>query len=426
DCPMCLRGQMPQQGDMERGIFARLQPLFPGAESILLTGNGEPLLNPHILEMVRQAKGALPPGGRVGLITNSSLLEPAMARELANSGLDELGVSLDGATPATYQAVRPEGDFELALAGIQAVAEARRELGQKTPRLSIHFVAMRQNLAELPQLVALAREVEAQAVVVSHLFPYTEALSRQIVYGYHSDASLDCYRRLARAAARAGVDLSPVLEFMPYVYTLAGLPPLRNISSPDLSWLHGLPSGKRLALELAAESLARAAQEKVALNLAKLLAGEGLPWDEAAEIFSRARRQAKAEGTIINLPPLSPRASRECGFMRDEATFITWDGFVCPCQNLSHSYRCYVNGRLKSITQVSFGNVREQEPRDIWDSPSYRAFRALSQRFDFPPCGDCGYSDGCSLIRVSEFQNDCYFHRQPCGDCPWSRGLFQC
>jgi putative metalloenzyme radical SAM/SPASM domain maturase len=411
---------------MERETFSRLQPLFPGAESILLTGYGEPLLHPHILEMVRQAKGALPPGGRVGLITNGSLLEPALARKLVNIGLDELGVSLDGATPGTYQAVRPEGDFSVAIGGLQAVAMAKRDLGSANPHLAIHFVAMRRNLAELTPLVALAREAGAQAIVVSHLFPYTEALSRQVVYGYHSDASLDCYRRLVRAAAGAGADLSPVLEFVPYIYTLAGLPPLRNLSPPDLSWLHSLPSGKRLALELVAESLARAAQEKVALNLARLLAGEGLPWDEATGIFSQARQRAEAEGIVLNLPPLLPRASRECGFMRDEAAFITWEGAMCPCQNLSRSYNCYVNGRLKSITRVSFGNVREQEARDIWDYPSYRAFRALSQRFDFPPCGDCGYSDGCSLIRVPEFQNDCYFHRQPCGDCPWSRGLFQC
>jgi MoaA/NifB/PqqE/SkfB family radical SAM enzyme len=343
-----------------------------------------------------------------------------------DAGLDNLGVSLDGATPETYRAVRPEGDFPAAVGGLEAMAAAKAHLGRDNPQLAVHFVAMRRNLAELPRLVDLAREAGAGAVVVSHLLPHTEALGRQIVYGYHSDASLDHFDRLIRTAAGAGVDLSPVLEFVPYIYNLAGLPPLRNPAPPDLAWLCGLPSGKRLALEMVAESLGLAAREKVALHLAKLLAGEGLPWDGAADIFAEAQRRAEDQGTALSLPPLSPRASRECGFMRDGAAFITWEGAMSPCQNLSHSYQCYVNGRLKSLTHVSFGNVGEQEAREIWDSTGYQAFRDLALRFDFPPCGDCGYSDGCSLVRIADFQNDCYFHAQPCGDCPWSRGLLQC
>ncbi len=423
---MCLRWQIPHQGDMEPETFSRLRPLFPEAESIVLTGYGESLLHPHILEMVRKAREALPAAGRVSLITNGALLEPSLARELVSAGLDDLGVSLDGATPETYRAVRPEGDLSAAVGGLEAIAAAKGHLGRANPRLSVHFVAMRRNLAELPRLVDLARESGAQAVVVSHLLPHTEALSHQVVYGHHSDASLDHFARLVRDAAGAGVDLSPVLEFVPYIYNLAGLPPLRNPAPPNLDWLRGLPSGKRLALEMVAECLGRAAREKVALHLAKLMAGEGLPWDGAADIFAEASRRAEARGIALTLPPLSPRAGRECGFMRDGAAFITREGAMSPCQNLSHSYQCYLNGRLKSLTHVSFGNVREQEAREIWESTGYQAFRALALRFDFPPCGDCGYSEGCSLVRVAEFQNDCYFHVQPCGDCPWSRGLLQC
>lgn len=74
DCPMCLRWQIPHQGDMEPETFSRLRPLFPEAESIVLTGYGESLLHPHILEMVRKAREALPAAGRVSLITNGALL----------------------------------------------------------------------------------------------------------------------------------------------------------------------------------------------------------------------------------------------------------------------------------------------------------------------------------------------------------------
>ncbi|MCJ7521212.1 MAG: SPASM domain-containing protein, partial [Dehalococcoidia bacterium] len=135
---------------------------------------------------------------------------------------------------------------------------------------------------------------------------------------------------------------------------------------------------------------------------------------------------AKEHDIELDLPPLTPKTERECGFIKDGISFISWDGYVRPCNNLYHSYTCYVNNREKSITNVTFGNVLQKDFIDIWNSREYRSFRRQVDKFDFAPCGDCPHSEGCFALLAPVFRKDCYEYTQPCGDCPWARGILKC
>ena len=426
-CVICLREVCEEPtGDMTMETYSRLLPLFPSLDLVNLTGYGEPLLNSRLLEMVRLAKKTLPPHGRVAFTTNGSLITPGVAREIVESGLDELGISIEGCSEDIHNRIRLGSDFNEVLEKAALVVEAKQRLGVRTPRLIVHFVAMKRNLRELPSLVGLAHRIGADGVVVSHLLAHTAETKDETIFSYHSAEALAYFHR-AKAEAEAGkLSLSDILDFIPYIYTLAGLPPLRNILPLPGSWTERVPEGKRRVTELVAHTIAEAAAYKVALNFASLVKGEGMAYEEADEIFTLTRSEAERYGVDLTLPSLHPGAHRECGFVRNSTSFITWDGHIRPCQNLSHGYMCYLNGRQKHVTPVTFGNVNTQWPQEIWDSPGYKRFRNVAERFDFPPCGDCGFADGCSLIRAPFFEKDCYFQRQPCGDCPWSRGLLQC
>lgn len=66
-------------------------------------GIGEPLAHPCLPKMVTLAQaGEL----SVELMTNGTLLEPALARALIEAGLDLLWVSMGGMTSESYDAVR--------------------------------------------------------------------------------------------------------------------------------------------------------------------------------------------------------------------------------------------------------------------------------------------------------------------------------
>jgi radical SAM protein with 4Fe4S-binding SPASM domain len=105
-----------------------LDELAPHRPIITLFG-GEPFLYPEIMPLIRAIKAR---GLVATVITNGWHLE-RHARELVESGMDTIAVSIDG-SPAVHDRIRGrETSFERAAAGIRAVAHWRRELGRALP-----------------------------------------------------------------------------------------------------------------------------------------------------------------------------------------------------------------------------------------------------------------------------------------------------
>jgi hypothetical protein len=118
---------------------------------------GEPLLNKHLFAMIAAARAR---GLSTMFNTNFSLpFDAARAEALVASGLSMLGVSIDGATQATYEQYRVDGRLALVLRNCRLVADAKRRLGSSTPRMNWSFHLFPHNLGD----VAAA---EAQAIAL--------------------------------------------------------------------------------------------------------------------------------------------------------------------------------------------------------------------------------------------------------------------
>lgn len=74
-----------------------------GPGTIAFMGLGEPLLHPRFPDMVRAAKER---GLRTEVTTNALLLDDTMAAALLEAGLDQLVVSIDGASAEAFGRVR--------------------------------------------------------------------------------------------------------------------------------------------------------------------------------------------------------------------------------------------------------------------------------------------------------------------------------
>ena len=169
-CRMCLVRYRPPvdriTGTIMLGDFRRLIDDLPGLERLTLQGLGEPLLVPHLVEMVAYAADR---GVAVGFNTNGTLLTDAKAERLIGAGLAWLHVSVDGATPATYTSIRSGSSFDRVRRGVAAIVEARRRLGSDRPDVQMVFVAMRRNHRELPALVRLAARWGVDGLWVQNL-----------------------------------------------------------------------------------------------------------------------------------------------------------------------------------------------------------------------------------------------------------------
>ena len=106
---------------------AMIDDLATFGSPVLLFSGGEPCLRPDLVELMGYAKAA---GMRVVISTNGTMISPEAARQYADVGLSYVGVSIDGASPATHDAFRGmEGSFDRALAGIRNAREAGIKVG---------------------------------------------------------------------------------------------------------------------------------------------------------------------------------------------------------------------------------------------------------------------------------------------------------
>jgi MoaA/NifB/PqqE/SkfB family radical SAM enzyme len=177
-CRMCIRRGPDawHHRDMRLEEFDAVARGFPGVETVILQGWGEPLLHPRLIDVVRRAKVPVPGRGdapRVGFVTSGQGLDRRCAEALVEAGLDFLGLSVAGASPATHAAIRVRSTLDEVVAAAEHVAAARR--GAPRPRVHLAFLMMRDNVDELPGLPALARRMGAEEIVLTNLVHAVDA-----------------------------------------------------------------------------------------------------------------------------------------------------------------------------------------------------------------------------------------------------------
>jgi MoaA/NifB/PqqE/SkfB family radical SAM enzyme len=168
-CPIQFRRDGPPYGPpafMEFEVFTKLIDECHHLQELHLQGLGEPMMHPRFADMVGYAVRR---GIRVTTNSNLTLLNVQRAERCVTSGLDCIHVSIDGATPETYERIRIRSRLERVLHNINLLLDARARLVSQRPDLRMVVVAMRQNLHQLPDLVRLAHRYHMESVFVQHL-----------------------------------------------------------------------------------------------------------------------------------------------------------------------------------------------------------------------------------------------------------------
>ena len=182
-CRTCIRNVWNEPGgDMTGATFAAVIAglrNFKPPPTVFFGGFGEPLGHPGIIDMVADAKAL---GCPVELITNGVLLTEQTSRQLIGAGLDRLWVSLDGARLESYADVRLGATLPTVLANLGRFSDSRPPLRPRQPEIGIAFVAMRRNIADLPRVLSLGRELGASRFLVTGVLPYTTEMQSEILY----------------------------------------------------------------------------------------------------------------------------------------------------------------------------------------------------------------------------------------------------
>jgi len=159
-------------------------------EWVIIEG-GEPLLRKDLFSLLAlmQQKQL-----ETHLITNGMLLTPEIINKLKRLGVRVM-ISIDGATPATYESIRQGASFD-------KVVESARQCAKEGLLEAINFTILKQNYTEIPAIMALARSIGVPRVTFIGLKPcqyYPEELLTPQQYG-------EAIRLACQAAEETGVE----------------------------------------------------------------------------------------------------------------------------------------------------------------------------------------------------------------------------
>jgi radical SAM protein with 4Fe4S-binding SPASM domain len=161
-CPECPlgSGKNPGRSFMSQELFESIiRENKNHLWMVSLYFQGEPLLHPQIDAFIRLLKKH-----RIytSVATNGNTDKAELAENIVKAGLDELIVSIDGATEESYQQYRKGGSLKKVLGFIQQVQDAKTKAGRKKPRLIMQSIISRHNEDEIPDLKRLANELSVK------------------------------------------------------------------------------------------------------------------------------------------------------------------------------------------------------------------------------------------------------------------------
>ena len=294
-CEMCIRSHLKQKnGHLTFEKFKQIVDQFPYLRQLNLTGLGEALLNPDFFKMVEYVKMKKI---YVRFFDNATLLTKENIKKLFASSLDEIYLSVDGATAKTYEKIRKGANYHKVIHNIKTLTSEKKKQRRSKPRIFLIMVAMKENIREAPELVLLAYKLGINYVFIQGL---------QI-------------------------------------------------------------SGKGMAIPT--QLITQVEKQKV------------------EQIIVEAKRLGNILGITVLFPDIKPKP--QMCFWPWVSCFITLDGDLAPC--------CMINQNIRDtlIDSFSFGNLFQQDFKEIWNNERAKQFRAQLTTGKLPNmCISCPVLEG--------------------------------
>ena len=161
-CKHCysISGDVDFPGELSTAqVFGVMDDLKAFRVPVLILSGGEPLMRRDIFEISARAKAMR---FYVGLSSNGTLVDAAMADRIRDIGYDYVGISLDGIGETHDRFRRKQGAYQEALNGLRLLRDRGIKVG-------VRFTMTEDNAAELPRLLDLVEQENFPKFYLSHL-----------------------------------------------------------------------------------------------------------------------------------------------------------------------------------------------------------------------------------------------------------------
>lgn len=157
ECPSGLKQFTRPTGNMKANLNEKIiDELGENLAYINFYFQGEPFINKNIFDLIAYADSK---GVYTATSTNAHFLTPEACKEVIDSGLKRLIVSIDGTTQETYEQYRKEGSLEKVLEGTRNMIAAKKEEGSNFPHIIFQYLVVKPNEHQIEDAKQLADEM---------------------------------------------------------------------------------------------------------------------------------------------------------------------------------------------------------------------------------------------------------------------------
>jgi radical SAM protein with 4Fe4S-binding SPASM domain len=194
-CIMCSIHSRPRRfGQMDWNLYTKIVDEISTFDQsdLLLNNYGEPLLDPLIIHRIRYAKqkGIK----QVHFFSNGMLLTEEISRELIESGLDGIYISINALYPETYAHIMKGLSLDRVNENINKLIQLRSKYNSNRPFVKVNFIEMADNESETQAFVNYWSS-RVDFVNVAPLNNRVKSLSRY-PYRYHRRHACNLWRSL--------------------------------------------------------------------------------------------------------------------------------------------------------------------------------------------------------------------------------------
>jgi len=337
-CKYCYHWNDNFGADMAPEIYARIRDqVLVDVWKTDLNGYGEPLIAPFFWDMLEDC---LSRDIEVVFTTNGILLSREdIISKLSHNGIT-INISIDGVRKDTFEFSRPFVKWEQMMRVLELLKQQREKVEEKKRfSLRFNFVAMKENIADLPDLVRLAAHYGVSSITV---LPLTSEEERNLVMGQGLYDSPELVSPAFLEAIKLSIDFGIKL-LVPSSYQELILMGKERRKGP-YGWFQYI----RRLIFITILSIKHD--------------GPKHTWDKIKR-FSLPRKQV---------------AINKC-FMPWQCSYFSTDGTVYPC----------------CVMKEKMGNLKTQDWKDIWHGQIYNNLRRTIHGWNpSMVCRYCGFPLG--------------------------------
>jgi len=199
-CTICDRTNF-KTSDMDFEDIYKLRNPIRHAKTIDLTGWGEAILYPQYEDVI---KYILSINNKKKLIYQTTNGTSDRYGDLLRGRLQGLVISLNAATPDTYEREMKGGNFEKTISSVKSLLSKLTEDDRKA--VILHFVAHKNNYKELPKFIELAKSLHVTQVTIGHFLANGSNTESNTVICIQNDYN-DILEKVEEASKELGIEV---------------------------------------------------------------------------------------------------------------------------------------------------------------------------------------------------------------------------